>query len=447
MATPIMPDNEPSEQEFYRRFSDKISRATINDSNSEADWHALSGRLDSWQRRKWRLVPLWWLGSLTSLLVLGSIGGWWLWYQEHKELAALKTEWQNHVARQKSAVLHDTVWKKHVVYQYDTIFRKVLVRYTQPEGISGAGQVAGMFEIPENFSGTGYQKGAGNNLITQFQSMSGGETGVKSAPDSTSSQAAFKNTATGSEPAVPGRRRESPDLLPLPLFTPPQRNPQMPRVTDLVWLFPPARRAPSPGFRPKDFRLSMWGGMFRPHSDILTRRKGSAWTLDGEIGFTDRLSLAVEATYARLDFEATEQPGSIGLPHFPPPGDDYVFKYAETHGNTKPVIAIMTGMRYQFAGRKKLYPWLGLGYAAHFQPAYNLEVEFVNQVNGMASSSNELIPANTKAVSYLDVRLGIRYELSQQWSLVTFGFYEKKLGNGAGISAYSGLRGGITYHW
>jgi hypothetical protein len=439
MAIPIMPDNEPSDHEFYRRFSDKISRATIDDSNSGADWHALSGRLDSWQRRKWRLVPLWWLGSLTSLLVLCSIGGWWLWYQEHKELAALKTEWQNHVARQKSAVLHDTVWEKHVVYQYDTIFRNVIVRYIQPEYTINAGA----FAMPEQFPRTGYTQETESDGFARQPGMPGSET----APAITSTPTTPNNATAGLNPTDPIRRSEPFEPLPLPLITPGQRRPDMPQITDLKWLFPPARRAPSPGFRPRDFRLSMWGGMFRPHSDILDRSKGSAWSVDGEIGFTDHLSLAVEATYTRLDFEATEQPGSIGLPHFPPPGDDYVFKYAETHGNTKPVIAIMTGMRYQFAGSKKLYPWLGLGYAAHFQPAYDLEVEFFNQATGMESSSNEHIPANSKAVSYLDARLGIRYELSQQWSLVTFGFYEKKLNNGPGIPAYSGLRGGITYRW
>ncbi len=106
--------------DFDQLYADKMRRAAAPDFSDE-DWERLFPRLDAQQRRRWRVLPLWWLGVLSGLLLCASIGGWWMWRQAALRTDALRTEWQQ--VRRERVTLHYTIWTKVVVYQYDTVYQ------------------------------------------------------------------------------------------------------------------------------------------------------------------------------------------------------------------------------------------------------------------------------------------------------------------------------------
>ena len=59
--------------DFFRLFSKKMNAATPPPDFSGDDWQALQTRLDAHDRKRWRVLPLGWLGGLTGLLLLSNI--------------------------------------------------------------------------------------------------------------------------------------------------------------------------------------------------------------------------------------------------------------------------------------------------------------------------------------------------------------------------------------
>lgn len=93
---------------------------------SGSDWQALQGRLDAHDRKRNRVLPLGWLAGLTGLLLLSNLGWFLLWQKMDDDVATLRAELPQN--RSDAVVIHYTVYKQLVVYQYDTIYRTVVMK-------------------------------------------------------------------------------------------------------------------------------------------------------------------------------------------------------------------------------------------------------------------------------------------------------------------------------
>ncbi len=111
--------------DFDKLFADKMRGAGAPDLSDE-DWEQLTPRLDAVERRRWRVLPVWWLGALSALLLGSNIGWWWMWQQSEKRSDSMQSEWQQ--IRHESVAMRDTTWSKVLVYQYDTVYRTVVHR-------------------------------------------------------------------------------------------------------------------------------------------------------------------------------------------------------------------------------------------------------------------------------------------------------------------------------
>ena len=120
------------DSEFYKLFADKMRRADAPDFSDE-DWERLTPVLDQQQRKRWRVLPLWWLGALSALLLCSNLGWWWMFQRAEKNTESLRQEWQ--LAQVEKTIQRDTTWSKVIVYQYDTVYRTLVYR-NAPEQFS-----------------------------------------------------------------------------------------------------------------------------------------------------------------------------------------------------------------------------------------------------------------------------------------------------------------------
>ena len=60
------------DSEFDKLYADKMRQAGAPDFSDE-DWERLQPRLDAADRKRWRTIPLWWLGGLSGLLLLSNL--------------------------------------------------------------------------------------------------------------------------------------------------------------------------------------------------------------------------------------------------------------------------------------------------------------------------------------------------------------------------------------
>jgi hypothetical protein len=418
--------------DFDKFYADKMRRINAPD-HSEEDWEHLTSRLDGQERRRWRVLPLWWLGSLSGLLLCSNIGWWWAWQRSEQKLDIVQTR----LAKQEQAgtmatIRRDTIFEKVVVYQYDTVYRTVVFRST-PGGSSSGQQAfpAPSPSLPQAASNVIMSKKTSTDLAQPAQADAGNmlhSTGV-SGTQGRSEMADFDKLPSKKIPAVASIRH-----LNLP-------------ENDLVCTPLP----PEPGLPlliPRKIRLGMGAGVAFPSTNGFERRGGWSTSVLGEFAFSDRLALAIEGGYAALTFRGVRYDETLGLPPLAPPSDDYDLKYFETHDGFKPVLHLSVGMRYWWRSQHRLSPFLGVGYAAQWNPGFELEIEYINRVSGLEQSASYAVPATRKPVSLLDVNIGLRRRFSKNWNWQTGVSHQLKLDAAqAGIPRFWAIRSAVLYEF
>ncbi|MBI5916563.1 MAG: hypothetical protein HY842_14395 [Bacteroidetes bacterium] len=402
---------------FFQKFSEKIQAASPPPDFSGEDWQTLSRRLDAHERR--RLLPLWWLGALTGLLLLSNAFWIWQWWQSE---AAKPTASQASVTDRETTVNRDTIFRQTVVYQYDTIYRTVVVR--QPFfGKMAANGVTGL--------GSGLPRPGGSSPLE-----------ARNAAGTPGQTIAQQNSSSSVETAD-----QTPSLLPFPdllAFVLPQKKPSAVQPPDLVML--PAKKENKTAFPlvPQGVRIGASGGSWVPVANSLASKNGYMVGLSGEIVFADYLALTLDAGYGAVKFKGFVYEEGLGLPPLNPPGDEYDLKYFETHDGNLPMWQVSAGMRWWLAPRSKLSPYLGAAFAAHWQGSYELEFEYQHRTTGMEKGDDVDVPASSKPLPYGNLNLGLRYRFSKHWLLQGGANLDFKLDRGqAGIPRYWGLRAGI----
>lgn len=424
--------------DFFRLFAEKMQSTTPPPDFSGNDWQALQGRLDAHDRKRDRILPLGWLYGLTAVLLLSNLGWYLLWQKTGTDMAALRTEFAQKTS--EMVVLHDTIYKQLVVYQYDTIYQTVVLKRADQLVLtpSAASQQAGsapFFDQKTTNAST-------SKAIQQHQN--------------TMAEQGSNTTETGTDGVqnLPGIPTESPstaftpELLPglaLQPFNFEPHRPILPPVDDQMT--PTKQEATAFALIPQSFALGLEAGGLTPIAKGLASSSGAMYAFSGEVGFSDHLSMVVVGSIGRLKFKGYVEDPTLGLPALQPPSDDYELKYFETHDGFKPVTQLGLGMRWHLMPNSKLNPWLGTGWTSQWNPSYELEVEYTHLPTGMEVSNDLDVPAATAPLSYLGFNLGLRYRLMEKWHLQTGFNYDFKLGNQPGIERWWSWKGGVMYRF
>ena len=110
------------------------------------------------------------------------------------------------------------------------------------------------------------------------------------------------------------------------------------------------------------------------------------------------------------------------------------------------MLQLTAGMRYWLRATHRFSPYLGLGYAAQWHPAYELEVEYINPMTGMEKSVSVEVPALGKPISLGSLQAGLRYRFSPHWYLQTGTEYQFKINaQQPGIPHFWGFRSMLLY--
>ncbi len=285
--------------DFDKHFAEKMRRTTAPDLSDE-DWEYLSPKLDAEYRRRWRVLPLWWLGILSGLLVCSNIGWWWMWQKSEQRSEALQTEWKQ--VRQQTTTQHDTVFEKVVIHHYDTVFQHTVYRnYTQQ---TPAAQGPGFVAEGENIRRYLNEKILDPEKTAPNTSNSAAILPAQPLFSINPSRQTAPNTShAGSFELLPTRL----DLLPIPAF---QLN------------LPEPILAPSPvqhqhqafPLIPKKFRIGAGGGMLMPSAKRLPISIGFTTSLAAEIAFSEQFAITLEGAYSGLSFKGYEIDNGLGLP-------------------------------------------------------------------------------------------------------------------------------------
>lgn len=416
---------------FDKQFSDKLRQAGAPDF-SEEDWEKLSPRLDSVQRKQWRMLPLWWLGVLSGLLLCSNFGWWWMWKQTEKQHEALETSWKNF--RRESVTEFDTTYTKVVVYQFDTIYQTLSLRADFKSDSTTLG-VSTLLD-PTN-----------SKLLPSLAApISGAETNQFQPGVEAENKGFFRDK--GDQLVTNNQIAGSNEILPIQPFylKLPPRTFRIPEK-ELAVVPQKQTKVPHPAILlPRQFRLGLDGGLVIPVATQLTGNNGFSIGLISELAFSDQLALTIGANYSGISFNGKVYEERLGLPPLISPGDDYILKHYETEEGLKPIYQVNTGLRYWLRSTRRLSPYLGLGYAAQWHPEFELKLEFYDPVLEKEAEVNLEVPSLGKPISLLELNGGIRFRLLSKLAVQTGAAYQFKIdADQPGIPQFWGIKSAILY--
>lgn len=438
---------------FFRLFSEKMNAASPPPDFSGDDWQALQTRLDAHDRKRWRMLPIGWLAGLTGLLLLSNLGWLLLWQKTGDEVAALRSE--QSAAKLESVTVRDTVFEKTVVYQYDTIYRTVIVNRRETGRFAQSMASQNRLDAPffaKKTTPKDAEKAASplQNGQTQPPNQANTNTSAGAAPsNSTEAVNPFLSKESNMVLGVNSRQLQIPDAVPSLALCPLQYQfhlPILPQEEDFT-VVPVKENKTAFPLIPRSFGLGIGAGSLAPRQGSISSSSEKAATLSAEIGFSDHLSLTLDGMYAAFKFRGYQEDPGLGLPAFVPPVGEYDLKYFETHDESKKVMQLSLGMRWYFLVKNKLSPWLGAGWTAQWNPAYGLEVEFTERGSGIEKSGEMSVPALQKPLNYAGFNLGLRYQLAQHWQLQAGSFWDFKADSQPGIGRWWGWRAGVGFRF
>lgn len=427
--------------DFFKQFSEKMQNATPPPDFSGADWEALSARLDANERKRWRVLPIGWLAGLTGLLLLSNLGWFFAWKKSSEVTNQSNFAQANETP--KPVTIQDTVYTKHVVYQYDTIYRTVVIKQfaqaNSPKNWALENASKPSFSTKNNFTKTAQTTAPTDESTTNLDPRNPTEKGLLTGNLTEAEKAKLDRNAA-----------QQADLDALACLEiepfPWGKRPVLPATDDLP-MKPAKEEKTAFPLIPRSFALSAEVGGFKPKEAAIAGSSGFAVGLLGEIGFSDNLALTLKGSFTNMNFQGYVNDPQLGFPDFQSPGDEYDFKYFETNDDSRQILQLGLGMRYYFLAKNKLNPWLGAAWSAQWNPGYELEVEYVNRVNGMEKSREVGVPSTSKPLNYAGFDLGLRYGMGKHWQALASSAWDFKTGNQAGIRRWATWRLGLGYRF
>ena len=368
------------DNDFDKIFSHKFGQRPGEPYN-EANWSELSRRMEihERQRTRWVLpVMFFLLGALSG----SNVFWWYQWREADRKLQSSESR--------TTLFQTDTMMRRTVVYQYDTIYQNV--NSVQQEAIG-----APMTPFPSNTTSSSFSLNhipAGD--ATARQNHSAGTSPISQEPHDLTQQAAASTlNVQGQEgqpilngdAAAPGHsivHKTPMDTAELATPPPPTANTQTDTLYEnlLNSQSLPSKKAKSPLIyiaRPRVGASAVLG--FPSFPDKLSGSiLGAGIRGDVEIARNFRLGAEVAYQQASLKGDDTEALENIDI-DIPDPGSDFNLKYWETH--FLPAFTYALHLRYEIPLHGNWTPWLGVGGQAATMLPFDVEYEFENEFNNL----------------------------------------------------------------
>ena len=194
--------------------------------------------------------------------------------------------------------------------------------------------------------------------------------------------------------------------------------------------------------RPKAYSVGISAGLAYPMSDISSKPSGYAFGLQGAISFSPKVSFWADAHYMQLAYKTDRMNDAIGIPVIAPPSNDFSFNLVTIN---QPSLQYMAGLRYHFDSKKRLQPYLGLGYGAVTSLPYEVDYEFKNSSLGTVWEISQKINKRVTQWDFLLFDVGFEKRISQHYRWQIGANYRLKLSNSAQSYRLFGLKTGIFY--
>ncbi len=421
-------------EDFDQFFADKMKQAGSPDL-SEKDWQQLSVRLDKFDRNRYRVLPLWWLGALTGLLLLSNLGWWYAWQQNHQKTLFLQSTWQD--IQKNTVVTRDTVVNAVTVYQYDTIYKTTIIHQVEKETSNTFSQ--------NNPPGQKTQ----NQYIVTENTTTESDLPIKNTTTALVVENTSQLTDTeSSRSKVVHTWQQTAALQPLPRPELPlsisRQPPHLLPLNDLEITPQIVKKAPVKNML-KHTRLGVSTGTIQAVAKSIATSDGIIAGFSAEVPLSDHWGIVASADYGLVNMKGYVYDKSLGLPQITSPGSEYDFKYFETHEDRKTVVNLGLGARYWMTPLRPFSPYIGAGYVAQWHPAYELEMEYVNRNTG-SEKSEEVEVDGSGPLSTLQMDLGFRYRITPHIHMHAGGFYQIKLKpEQQGIPYFRGLKAAFFY--
>ena len=384
---------------FFKQFKDNLDNQP-EPVFEEHDWLSLEKKLtDKSEKRPLSNLLLWLLAPL-FLMSLGTNG---FQYNQLKNTQQKMTLLENRfdsVSHNTVVFQSDTIFKIKTIYERDTVFKTKILRETE---IVYTKNSSGDFKSPDELK-----------LHEVFL-------------DKTLNFNSLEKIKTLQPPLLTLKKPNdlvNLDLKPIVLI--PQKT----------W----KERLES--LRPKDFSGGISAGLAYPMSDISSKPSGYAFGLQGAVSFSPNLSLWADAHYMHLSYKTDRMNDAIGIPVIPPPSNDFSFNLVTI---SQPSLQYMAGLRYHFDSKKRLQPYLGLGYGAVTLLPYEVDYEFKNGSLGTVWEITQKINKQVTQWGFLLFDVGFEKRISQHYRWQIGANYRLKLSNKNQSYKLLGLKTGVLF--
>ena len=425
---------------FFKQFKDNLDNQP-EPVFEEHDWLSLKRKLtDKSDKRPLSSLLLWLLAPL-FLMSLGTNG---FQYNQLKNTQQKMTLLENRfdsVSHNTVVFQSDTIFKIKTIYERDTVFKTKILHETEIVYVPFYKDSLNMVTLLKNSSDDfktsdelkqPYPKEALNTFA--FLKNSSGD--LKS-PDELKLHEVLSNKTLNFK-TLENLKTLQPPLLKL-------KKPNDLLNLDLkpIVLIPKKTwKERLESLRPKDFSGGISAGLAYPMSDISSKPSGYAFGLQGAVSFSPNLSLWADAHYMQLSYKTDRMNDAIGIPVIPPPSNDFSFNLVTV---SQPSLQYMAGLRYHFDSKKRLQPYLGLGYGAVTLLPYEVDYEFKNGSLGTVWEITQKINKQVTQWGFLLFDVGFEKRIAQHYRWQIGANYRLKLSNSAQSYRLFGLKTGIFY--
>lgn len=419
-----------AEKNFFDILKEKMVDIRPTERHRQADWVALSARLDRSLPQHSRpprrsLLPL----LLLCVALLASNFLWWHKSREHRtEVERLKVHLvnlQTAVSSLKTApitVRTDTVWQKVYIrmpdQEYLSAFRSHFPGVRKPDPAFSAGRTTGQLKSLNQLSETMVSPGntypdipAEPAPVSAGESINRTETGGAGV------------VVTGGVAPLHVLKKDEADELTITT----RREPFSPGSVPVFSARPfiPVRPFGSVllhAIKPKYLKVGAVAAWLNPLNSALIHEIGFETGVQANVGFSRHWSVVLEYTLGQLHYESNDPNAILGAPAFPPlPSPAHHYEHLDLQ--RQPLRQFGMGLRYTFLQPGKARPYFGLQWGGQTVMPYQVEYEIRHEPSNTSETTVLAVKNATYLHNILRFGAGLEAPLFKQLHFTAEGFY------------------------
>ncbi len=423
--------------DFFKQMHNNLNNRE-NPRFEEASWDDLASKMHPQLPEKKWLVSFWWLAIPLLGLLASNFSFFYKWNELNKRVTALDVE-------------KDTVFILKNIYHTDTIFNTAFVKESGKDVMLQEGMAQSKlatshavfaFRIPAfgagYFSSFSYPKKTffKDNFSEKSSSLFYNKMPSALAKENTKSD--FTKLDFTKLDYVENERINLSVVPPVASLQPQEVLAELIEIPVSFSNFD-GQRSQRKGFRkrmydlrrmlqPNGLRLGVLGGTGFSFSEDINNGRVLLFGLEGQLEFSNRLRLWLDATYLNSSYETERMGEGTGIPLEQSPAANFNFEQAEI---TMTALEYSAGIDCFFYKNKKIKPFIGFGYGSAFRFSGIINYSFEKDDHQGEDENMELERSLFEKQIHPDFfvfRTGLELQLSRHFSCNLLGSYRKTVG-------------------